>query len=142
MPDRTSTTEGSHQQKATTDGYFTPLASAGHILLTTFKPNGIPVSTSVRGVAHGDQAYFRVWSRSGAAKRLRHRAPVQVTPCTVLGLCSYGPPLGATARLLPGGEASQVASTLARKYPVQHRLLIRLLHRTRRWQMLHYELLP
>jgi PPOX class probable F420-dependent enzyme len=142
MPNRMSAAEASDQQKATTDSYFAPLASAGHMLLTTFKPNGLPVSISVRGVAHGDRAYIRVWSRSGTAKRLRHEARVQVTPCTVLGLCSLGTPLGATARLLPGAAASQVASRLAPKYPAQHRIVARLLHRAWRWQMLHYELLP
>lgn len=140
MPDRTSATGDGCQQKATHDSYFAPLAQASHMLLTTFKPNGIPVSIPVRGVARGDRAYFRVWSRSGTAKRLRRSAPVQVTPCTVLGLCSYGPPLGATARLLPCAEASQVASRLSRTSPVQHGLLSRLLPQT--WRMLHYELLP
>ena len=52
-----------------------------------------------------------------------------------------GGPIWATARLLPAEEAGRVAGELARKYPLQHRLLSRLLHRTRRWQMLHYELL-
>ena len=42
---------------------------------------------------------------------------------------------------LPGEEASRIAGKLARKYPVRQRFLIPLLHRTRRWQMVHYELL-
>lgn len=146
MPDRPSAAQasyqqkGSHQQKATSDDYFAPLAAARHMLLTTFKPNGLPVSTSVRGVVQGDRAYFRVWSRSGTAKRLRDTARVQVTPATALGMCSYGRPLGATARLLPGGAASQVARRLARGYPVQP--LIPLLRRRWGWHMQHYELLP
>ena len=49
--------------------------------------------------------------------------------------------VNATARLLPSEEASRVARKLARKYPVQHRSLIPLLYRTRRRQMVHYELL-
>lgn len=61
--------------------------------------------------------------------------------CTVLGLCSFGPLLDATARLLPGEEASRAARKLARKYPVQRRFLIPLLYRTWGRQMVHYELL-
>lgn len=122
-------------------GYFASLARGRYLMLTTFKPNGTPVSTPVQGMADGDRAYFRAWNRSGPVKRLRRTAAVQVTPCTALGLCSYGAPIGATARLLPAEEASRVAGNLARKYPLQQRLLIRLLRRTRRWPMLHYELL-
>lgn len=63
-----------------------------------------------------------------------------MTPCSMRGFCTYGPPLYARARLLPGEEASRVAGKLARKYSLQHRFLIPLLRRTRRWQMVHYEL--
>lgn len=110
-------------------------------MLTTFKPSGTPVSTAMHGIVDGDRAYFRAWTRSGPVKRLRHTATVQVAPCTALGLCNYRGPIWATARLLPAEEAGLVAGELARKYPLQHRLLSRLLRRTRRWQMLHYELL-
>jgi PPOX class probable F420-dependent enzyme len=122
-------------------GYFASLRRGTYLMLTTFKPNGTPVSAPIHGMLDGDRAYFRAWNRSGTAKRLRRTAAVQVTPCTALGLCSYGAPIGATARLLSAEEAGRVAGKLARKYPRRHRLLIPLLRRTRRWQMLHYELL-
>lgn len=141
MPSRPSTPDSSYQREAADGGYFTALAPAKYMLLTTFKREGTPVSTPVQGVIDGKRAYFRVWSQSGTVKRLRHTAGVQVTPCTVLGLCSFGPPINATARLLPSEEASRVARKLARKYPVQHRSLIPLIYRTRRRQMVHYELL-
>ena len=141
MPSRPSTPERSYQQEAADGGYFAALAPTKYMLLTTFKREGTPVSTSVLGVIDGKRAYFRVWSQSGTVKRLRHTAGVQVTPCTVLGLCSFGPPINATARLLPSEEASRVARKLARKYPVRHRSLIPLLYRTWRRQMVHYELL-
>ena len=75
------------------------------------------------------------------AKRLRHANGVQVTPCGVLGLCSYGPPLDAAVRLLADEEASRIAGQLARKYPVRRRFLARQLRRARYWQLVHYELL-
>jgi PPOX class probable F420-dependent enzyme len=86
-------------------------------------------------------SYFRAWSRSGTARRLRHTRLVQVAPCTVLGLYSYGPTRYATARPLTGQEAARADRKLARKYPIQQRFVIRLLRRTRRWQIVHYELL-
>jgi PPOX class probable F420-dependent enzyme len=108
------------------------------MLLTTFKPDGIPVSATVHGVVHDGRAYFRAWSRSGTVQNLRHTDEVQVAPYS-LGL-RLAPPLDAIARLLPGEEASRVAGQLARKYPVQQRFLIPLLHRARRSQMVYYEL--
>ena len=139
MPDRQSATQGGNQQEAT-DGYFGPLRSAKYMLLTTFKPDGIPVFKHVHGVVDGERAYFRAWYQSDTAKRLGHTDDVQVRACPLPGL-TVGPPIDAVARLLPGEEASWVARKLACKYPLQQHFLIPLLHRTRRWQMAHYELL-
>jgi len=141
MSDRLPAADRSRQPEAAGGSYFAPLASARYMLLTTFKRQGTPVSVPVRGIVDGDRAYFQAWNRSGHAKRLRRTDVVQVAPCTALGLYSNGPPRYATARRLPDGEASQVAGKLARKYPVQHRYLITWLHRARRWQMVHYELM-
>lgn len=139
MPDLKSATKSSSQHEAAAD-YFGPLRSAKYMLLTTFRPDGIPVSTQVHGVVEGDRAYFRTWHQSGTAKRLRHTDDVQVTACRVPGL-TVGPPLDAVARLLSGEEDSRVAGKLTRKYPLRQHLLIPLLRRTRRWQLAHYELL-
>jgi PPOX class probable F420-dependent enzyme len=125
----------------TADGsYFAPLAKARYLLLTTFKPKGTPVSAHVPGIADGDRAYFRVWSRSGMVRRLQRTDGVQVAPCGALGLWSYGPPLDAAARPLAGEEARRVAGELARKYPA--RPLARLLRRAWRRRAVYYELLP
>jgi uncharacterized protein len=109
------------------------------MLLTTFKPDGVPLSAVVQGIVDDGRAYFRAWSHSGTARNLRYTHEVEVTPCAMRGLVSFGPPLDALARLLPADEASQVARKLARKYPVQQRFLS-LLRRARRGQMVHYEL--
>ena len=115
---------GRGDREETGDGsYFAPLAKARYLLLTTFKQKGTPVSAVVQGVADGDRAYFRVRSRSGTARRLRHTDGVQVAPCRALGVWSYGPPLDAAARPLAGEEARRVAGQLDRKYPVRHRSL-------------------
>jgi len=124
------------------DGYFTCLAAAGHVLLTTFKWGRTPVSIPARMVAHGDRAYFQTWSRSPTGKRLRHNDWVQVAPCTALGLYRYGPWLDATARLLAGEEASQAARRLARHHPSRPGGLARLAGRIRGARLAHYELQP
>ena len=104
----------------TGDGsYFAPLAKARYLLLTTFKPKGTPVSAVVQGIADGDRAYFRVRSRSGTARRLRHTDGVQVAD----------------------EEASGVAGLLDRKYPVPRRSPARLLQRPRHRRLAYYELL-
>ena len=130
--DRAETGDGS---------YFAPLAKARYLLLTTFKQKGTPVSAVVQGVADGDRAYFRVRSRSGTARRLRHTDGVQVAPCSALGLWSYGPPLDAAVRPLAGEEASRVAGQLDRTYPVRHRSLAWPVHRAWRRRLAYYELL-
>jgi PPOX class probable F420-dependent enzyme len=136
-----ATAEDAPAQEAL-DGYFAPLAAARHVLIATFKWGRTPVFSPARLVAHGDRAYFQTWSRSSTGKRLRHNDWVQVAPCTALGLCRYGPWLDATARLLPGEEASQAARTLARHHPGRPGGLARLAGRIRGARPVHYELRP
>ncbi|MGH3248594.1 MAG: hypothetical protein ACRDOI_20655 [Trebonia sp.] len=112
------------------------------MLLTTFKPDGVPETTRVHGVVDGNRAYFWAWSQSGTAKNLRRTVEVQVVRCTAMGLLSFGPPLDAVARLLADEEASGVAGTLARRNPVRQRFPIPLFHRARRGRLVYYELLP
>ena len=131
MSERQSATRSRDQREAGS-GYFAPLEGATCMLLTTFERDGTPVSAPVRGVADGDRAYFWAWNRSGSVQRLQHTDAVQVTPCSLRGFFIYGPPVEATARLLPGEDADQAAGK---------RFLIPLLDRTRRRQMVHYELL-
>jgi len=140
-------TAGRHGQPASAiregadGGYFAALAKGKYLLLTTFKQKGTPVSTPVQGITDGDRAYFRVWSRSGPARRLQHTDGVQVAPCGALGLLSHGPPLDAAARPLAGEEASRVAGPLGRKYPARRRSRARLLPQARRRRRVYYELL-
>jgi PPOX class probable F420-dependent enzyme len=94
------------------------------------------VSVRVPGTVDGDRAYFRVWSRSGMIRRLRHADRVQVTACDTLGLVSHGESMYAAVRPLAGEEAGRAAEELAMKYPGQRDFLAWLLRRTR----VHYEL--
>jgi len=121
-------------------GDFASLAAARYIMLTTFKPDGVPASAVVHGIVEDGRAYFRAWSHSGTARNLRHAREVQAAPCAMRGFVSLGAPLDAVARPLAAGEASQVARKLARKYPMQQRFLMPLLRLARRGQIVHYEL--
>jgi PPOX class probable F420-dependent enzyme len=130
------------RRPAAAEGYFAPLASARYVLLTTFKPDGsAPRNSTVRAAVDGDRAYFQVRGGSGTSKRLGHAGRVQVAPCTVLGLCSFGPPFNATARLLAGEPARTAARKLAGQQPARRRLPIPLPGWMRRSQPVHYELL-
>lgn len=141
MPGQEPATDSRDQQEAGTGYFFAPLEGTKCMVLTTFEPDGTPVSAPVRGAVDAGRAYFWAWSRSRSVRRLQHNDAVQVTPCSMRGLLTYGSPLDATARLLPGEEAGEAARKLARRHPVQHRLLFPLLSRARRRQMVHYELL-
>lgn len=141
MPHRTSGAENSYQEDSADSGYFASLASARHMMLTTFHPDGRQESAVVHGVADGDRVYFGAWSHSGAVKNLAYTGEVQVAPCGALGFVLLAPALDAVARPLPDHEASRVAGRLARRYRVRQRFLIPLPRRVRRRQMVHYELL-
>jgi uncharacterized protein len=119
-----------------------PLASAKYLLLTSFNRDGVALATPVRVLADGDRAYFRASDASGLSKRLRHTDWVQVSPCTVLGVCRTGQTVDATARQLAGEEASWAAAQLAPKYPVWRRFLGSLARRVTGRRAVYYEVQP
>lgn len=141
MPFRPSTTDRPGKEAAGS-GKPAPLASAKYLLLTSFNRDGAALATPVRVLADGDRAYFRASDASGLSKRLRRTDWVQVSPCTVLGVCRTGPTVDATARLLAGDEASWAAAQLAPKYPVWRRFLGSLAHRVTGRQAVYYEVQP
>jgi PPOX class probable F420-dependent enzyme len=141
VPFRPSTTDRPGQGGAG-GGKPAPLASARYLLLTSFNREGAALATPVRVLADGDRAYFRASDASGISKRLRRTDWVQVSPCTVLGVCRTGPTVDATARLLVDDEASWAAEQLAPKYPAWRRFLGSLAHRVTGRQAMYYEVQP
>ncbi len=141
MPFRPSTSDRPGQHDAGS-GKPAPLASAKYLLLTSFNRDGAALATPVRVLADGDRAYFRTSDASGLSKRLRRTDWVQVSPCTVLGVCRTGPTVDATARLLAGDEAGWAGAQLAPKYPVWRRFLDSLAHRVMGRQAVYYEVQP
>jgi len=141
VPFRPSTTDRPCQHAAGS-GKHAPLASAKYLLLTSFNRDGAALATPVRVLAAGDRAYFRTADASGLSKRLQRTDWVQVSPCTVLGVCRTGPTVGATARLLAGDEAGWAATQLAPKHPVWRCFLGSLARRVTGRQAVYYEVLP
>lgn len=141
MPFRPSATDRPGQRGAG-HGKPAPLASAKYLLLTSFNRDGAALATPVRVLADGDHAYFRTSDASGVSKRLQRTDWVQVSPCTVLGVCRTGPAVDATARLLAGNEAKWAAEQLAPKCAAWRRLLASLAHRVTGRRAVYYEVQP
>lgn len=110
------------------------------ILLTTRRRNGSPVATPVSIAFDDERAVFRTYDKSGKARRLRRDATVEIAPSSFRGK-PLGPAIHARARLLSGDEARRARRALARTHPVLHGLLVPLLHRAKRYETQHYELL-
>lgn len=112
------------------------------VMLTTRKRDGATVGTPVNiALGPGGRAYFRTWSATGKAKRIRNFPQVWIAPCTARGKIT-GPQRQATAVLLPGREAGVAARALAAKYPLLQGLLVPAFHRLTKKATVHYELLP
>jgi uncharacterized protein len=112
------------------------------VLLTTRKRDGTVVGTPVNIALGPDgRAYFRTWSSSGKAKRMRNFPQVWIAPCTMRGKPT-GPQEQANARLLAGEEAAVAAGALAAKYRVLQGILVPAAHRLTKKTTVHYELLP
>jgi uncharacterized protein len=141
VPFRPSTTDRPGREGARS-GKPAPLASAKYLLLTSFNRDGAALATPVRVLADGDRAYFRASDASGLSKRLRHTDWVQVSPCTVLGVCRTGQTVDATARLLTGDEADWAGAQLAPKHPVWLRFPGSLVRRVTGRRAVYYEVQP
>jgi len=112
------------------------------VLLTTRKRDGTTVGTPVNIALGPDgRAYFRTWSATGKAKRMRNFPQVWIAPCTARGKVT-GPQQQATARPLSGPDTAVAAKALAAKYPVLQGFLVPAFHRLTKKTTVHYELLP
>lgn len=109
-------------------------------LLTTHRRDGRPVATPVSIAFAGDRAVFRTYDKSGKARRLRRDPTVEVAPSSFRGRPT-GPAIRARARLLSGEEAREAKRALARSQPFLHGLLVPLVHKLKRYETQHYELL-
>ena len=120
-------------------GVVDGLATQRTVVVTTYKRDSTAIPTAVSVIVRGDHAYFRTWSTSGKAKRLRRETRVLIAPSTVRGK-PIGSAIAATARLLGPDEEASIRQALAKKYPVLHGRLVPLVHRLRHYTTVHYEL--
>lgn len=120
-------------------GTFDHLVAQRNVVVTTFKRDGEAVATPVHVVVEGDHGYFRTWSTSGKAKRLRANSRLLIAPSTFRGKPT-GASISAVARLLSDGEEGHVRELLTTKYPLLQGRLVPFAHRMRHYSTIHYEL--
>jgi uncharacterized protein len=86
-----------------------------YISLTSFRKNGVPVSTPVWFGEEGGKLYIFSNPKAGKLKRIRNNPRVLVAPCTMRGKIT-GPEFTGNARILPESDWPRARNTLERKY--------------------------
>jgi uncharacterized protein len=115
------------------------LARQHDMALQTRRRDGTWVGTPVNPLVEDDHVYFRTWSTSGKAKRLRNFPEVRFAPSTGRGRPT-GPWMEGRADLLDGDEAAHAAALINRRYPLLQGVAVRLYHRVRGYRTLHYRI--
>lgn len=127
---------------------------AGHMtaLITSFRRDGTAVDTPVHIAFDGDRAFIRTYEAAWKTKRLRRRPEAELWHSSngrepaIAGLLTpnrarrTGRPLRVRAVELHGADERLAATSIRRRYPVLHRLLIPLMHRSMRTRTVHFEL--
>jgi uncharacterized protein len=121
---------------------FEHLRRANTVLLSTRRRNGSIVDTPVNlAVDERGVGYFRTWSTSGKAKRLRNFPGVRVAPCSVNGR-AQGSDQPGIASLLSGADCDRARRLLAQRFPILQGRLVPLLHGMQRRRTVYYQLVP
>ena len=112
------------------------LGSCRFVSLTTFRRTGAAVSTPVWVAPEpgGGALLVLTPARSGKVKRLRHTDRIELRPCGRFGAVPAGAP-GVPARAKVVEDDRPARSAVARKYPLEHRIVLgieRALERLRR----------
>jgi PPOX class probable F420-dependent enzyme len=83
--------------------------------LTTFRKNGMAVTTPVWFAVDGDKIYVMTREDSGKTKRIRNNPEVRLAPCTIRGKIT-GPEFAGTVRILPEQEWEPARRAIRAKY--------------------------
>jgi len=118
-----------------------PFVRQKTVLLTTYRRDGTPVGTPVNIAVEGARAFVRTWDKAWKLKRIRNNSEVEIAPSTFSGKTT-GPAIRARARVLSDDESAHAGQALARKHPIQHCILVPLIHRLRGNKTMHIELTP
>jgi uncharacterized protein len=112
------------------------------VLLTTRRRDGRTVNTPVNlAVMDDDTGYFRTWSTSGKARRIRNFPDVRIAPCSWRGRPG-GSDQPAQAVLLSGAETSVAKRVIVKRFPVLHGLFVPLTHRLLRYRTVYFKVVP
>jgi PPOX class probable F420-dependent enzyme len=91
------------------------LQHQSYINLTTFRKNGMALTTPVWFAEQDDKLYVMTRSDSGKYKRIRNNPGVRIAPATVRGK-SIGPEFPARAKILPPEEWARARDAIRAKY--------------------------
>ena len=96
-------------------GFPSELKNQKYVSLTTYRKNGIGVSTPIWFAEASGKIYVMTRSDSGKYKRIRNNPVVRVAPCTIRGRVT-GPEFPARARILPVEEWERARQAIRAKY--------------------------
>jgi uncharacterized protein len=91
------------------------LQRQNYISLTTFRKNGVAVSTPVWFAEEEGKLCVMTNPNSGKCKRIRNNPGVKVAPCTIRGKVT-GPEFPATVRILSPAEGERARQAIRAKY--------------------------
>lgn len=98
-----------------TEPTFAEVSKAKYLLLTTFTKDGRPKPTAVWGVPAGEKLLIITDDGSWKTKRIRNTPRVTIAECSALGK-PKGPPVEATARMLPDSDTRRVYDAVVKRY--------------------------
>ena len=101
------------------------LGDHDYCVLVSYRRDGRPVATPLWFALNSDRAVFEADADTAKVKRMRRNPHVRVAPATFRGR-PLGPPVEATARILPPAEHADAEHALAQKYGLTRRLIQRL----------------
>jgi PPOX class probable F420-dependent enzyme len=91
------------------------IAGQNYISLTTFRKNGVAVSTPVWFGEEDGKLYVMSKADAGKCKRVRNNPKVRIASCSIRGKIT-GPEFEATARILSAEESPRARESVRRKY--------------------------
>jgi len=121
--DATRSPKARQAAEGATSGDLAALEGQKHVLVTTFKRSGEPVSTPLWFGLDGGKLYFRTYADTVKLKRIRNNPRVLVGPCDPRGN-PKGPMVEARARPLSQDEESLAEQAIGRNYGVFRRLYL------------------
>ncbi|WP_345062015.1 PPOX class F420-dependent oxidoreductase [Leifsonia kafniensis] len=109
-----------------TTAEFIALADNRFVSLTTFRKNGVPVSTAVWIARDGDDLIVTTPKESGKVKRLRNSRRVEMRPCSRTGKVEADAVTIAGAAMVVDDDASRALLTavFGAKYRLEYRIFM------------------